>query len=852
MFGTRFTLEVRPRLPKRLERLRELADNLLYSWDRRVRGLFYRLDRELWHSSNHNPKVFLRRVSQRRLEEAADDRVFMEEYNRVCSAFDTYMQDHVQSDVRLLFDPKRDLVAYFCLEFGFHESLPLYSGGLGILAGDHCKAASDLGLPFVAVGLLYRQGYFTQTIDNHGSQIAHYTPTHFEDLPITPAVDSEGREAHVHLDLPGRQIEIKVWRAQAGRITLYLLDTDLASNDEQDRRITYQLYGGDRDNRIQQELVLGVGGTRALRALGIEPSVWHINEGHAAFQILERCREYHRGGMGFEAALELAAAHTVFTTHTPVPAGHDVFDHETIKRYFKDQLSAYGTNLERLLELGSSPGNQGGFNMTALALRGSRFHNGVSKIHGEVASRMEGYCWPQIPHAENPLGHITNGVHVPTFLALQWSSLFDLQFSAEWRNQLLNHDYWQRLDEIADHNFWSVRQLLKSDLLTEVKRRATRRYRRCGCSQAQLDRLTRYLSPDHTDTLVLGFARRFATYKRAALLFQDPQRLARLLNDPQRPVVLIFAGKAHPQDLPGQQLIHTIHDYSMRPEFEGRIVLLEGYDLALARKMVVGVDVWINTPEHPLEASGTSGEKAGINGALNLSVLDGWWAEAYDGTNGWGITPHDPHLDINLRNREEGGELIELLEHEVIPLYFKRNGHGFSDGWIERSKNSMKTLIPEYNAQRMVMDYVMQYYGPANLQYQTLSANGGEPATQLAAWKQRILKAWPQVAIRRIDEVREFIIAGDALPIEVGVQLGDLTAEDMIVECLIGQELDNGHFVTQSHFPLQEHGTNDQGETVFHLELTPNLPGLQHYKIRVYPYHTLLSHPLEMGRMIWL
>lgn len=852
MSATRFSLEVRPRIPQKLERLRELADNLLYSWDRRVRGLFYRLDRNLWHSCNHNPKVFLRRVSQRRLEEAAEDRVFMEEYNRVLSAFDTYLQDHIQTDVRLLFDPKSDLVAYFCLEFGFHESVPLYSGGLGILAGDHCKAASDLGLPFVAVGLLYRQGFFNQTIDEHGSQIAHYTPTHFDDVPIRPARDAGGAEVHVQVEILGRTVEVKVWRAQTGRLVLYLLDTDLPVNSDEDRRITYQLYGGNADVRIQQEMVLGIGGTRALRALGTRPTVWHINEGHAAFLILERCREWHDNGLDFASALELVAATTVFTTHTPVPAGHDVFPHDQMRRYFKNYVRSVGADIEQLLGLGTSPGNQGGFNMTALALRGSRYHNGVSAIHGRVASRMEGYCWPEIPHRENPLGYITNGIHVPTFLALRWSTQFDLQFSAEWRNQLLNHEYWQSLDDIPDHNFWSIRQLLKSELLSHAHRRCVRRYRRNGCSEAQIARLTRFLTPDNTDVLVLGFARRFATYKRATLLFQDPQRLARLLNDPKRPVVLVFAGKAHPQDLPGQQLIHTIHEYSLRPEFEGRIVLLEGYDLALARKLVTGVDVWINTPEHPLEASGTSGQKAGINGVLNLSVLDGWWAEGYNGSNGWAITPHDPHFDLEFRNREEGGELIDILENEVIPLYFSRNGHGFSEGWVRRSKESMKTLIPQYNSQRMVMDYVMQYYGPANLQHQALTQNDAQPARNLAAWKSRIAAAWPNVRIRRLDEAREFILAGDTLPIQVAVSLNGLEPEDVMVECLLGTEDESGEFAVQSHFPLQACGKNERGETLFRSDITPTLAGLQHYQVRIYPDHELLSHPFELGCMRWL
>ncbi len=852
MHGTRFSIEVQPRVPDKLNRLHELANNLIYSWDRRIRGLFYRLDRKLWHSSNHSPKVFLRRVSQRRLEQAAEDRVFMEEYNRVLSAFDTYMQDHMQSDIGLLFDQAHDLVAYFCFEFGLHESVPLYSGGLGILAGDHCKAASDLGLPFVAVGLLYRQGYFRQTIDGHGSQIAHYAPTRFEDLPIEPARDGSRQDVIVQVNILDRRVEAKVWRARVGRIELILLDTDLPQNGEKDRRITYQLYGGDTEHRIQQEIVLGVGGTRALRALGIQPTVWHINEGHPAFQILERCREHHAAGMDFDSALELVAAHTVFTTHTPVPAGHDVFDQNLFRRYFSRSADEYGVALERLLELGSSPGNQGGFNMTALALRGSRYHNGVSAIHGGVASRMEGYCWPQIPHRENPLGHITNGVHVPTFLALQWSTLLDLQFSAEWRNQLLNRDYWQRIDTIPDHNFWSVRQLLKSELLQHVHRRCVRRHRRNGCSQAQIERLTRFLTPDNTDVLVLGFARRFATYKRATLLFRDPARLARLLSDAQRPVVLIFAGKAHPQDLPGQQLIHTIHEYSMRSEYEGRLILIEDYDLALARKMVTGVDVWINTPEHPLEASGTSGQKAGINGVLNLSVLDGWWAEGYEGENGWAITPHDPHFDAEFRHGEEGRELLDLLENKVIPSYFKRNGHGFSESWIRRSKESMKSLIPQFNAQRMVMDYAMQFYGPANHQFRALTADGARPAHELAGWKKRVLAAWPGIRIHRTDHAPNAIGAGETLPIEVAVRMNGLDVADVVVECLLGQEDEHGEFHTQSHHPLSAVAEGAGEETTFRIDLAPSLPGLQHYKIRVYPYHGLLSHPFELGCMVWL
>ena len=607
MSGTRFSLEVQPRIPDSLKRLEELANDLFYSWDRQVRRLFTRLDKELWGTSSHNPKTFLRRVSQQRLEEAAEDRVFMEDYDRVLSAYDTYLAQGTHPDVQDYLDPEEDLIAYFCAEFGFHESLPIYSGGLGILAGDHCKAASDLGIPFVAIGILYRQGYFTQTIDEHGNQVAHYTPTDFQQLPLEQVTDAAGKPLVVDVDIQDRKVLLHVWKARAGHITLYLLDSDLEENQDHDRVITYQLYGGDKSTRIQQEIVLGIGGVRALRALGISPTVWHINEGHSAFQILERCRECVTRGHDFPTALELVAASTVFTTHTPVAAGHDIFDHDLISGYFRDYIGELGIDMQRFLQLGSTPGNPGTFNQTALALRGSRFHNGVSRIHGGVASKMEGYVWPQVPHDENPIKYVTNGVHLPTFLAREWSNLYDMRFGRAWRDELLNAEYWDRIDEVPDHSYWSLRQSLKAELLDNVLQRALLQYRRNGCSEALMERLTRNLVAGESDILTIGFARRFATYKRATLLFSDPERLKRLVNDPDRPVLLIFAGKAHPHDVPGQELIRTIHQYAFDPEFMGKIMMIEGYDLALARKLVTGVDVWLNTPEYPLEASGTSG-----------------------------------------------------------------------------------------------------------------------------------------------------------------------------------------------------------------------------------------------------
>ncbi|HKJ87475.1 MAG TPA: alpha-glucan family phosphorylase, partial [Gammaproteobacteria bacterium] len=453
MPGTRYRLEVQPRIPENLARLRGLANDLKYTWDRRIRGLFYQLDHELWDACGHNPKVFLRRVSQARLERAARDRVFLEEYNRVLSSLDSYYKEPMRTEFQEHLSPEKDFIVYFCAEFGFHESLPLYSGGLGILAGDLVKAASDMHLPMVAVGILYRQGYFVQTIDAEGNQVAHYSPTDFSELPIEPVLDEKGAEVHVSVPMPGREVQIRVWRARLGEVSILLLDTDLPENGEDDRGITYQLYGGDNNVRIQQEIVLGIGGVRALRALGQTPSVWHVNEGHAAFQALERCREYVAGGLDLDSALERTASATVFTTHTPVPAGHDVFDPQLMTTYFGSFAEeGLDTSMERLLELGQGDSN-GGFNMTALAMRTSRYQNGVSRIHGSVASKMEAYIWPEVPEQENPIGYVTNGVHVPTFLAREWVSFFDLHFGGQWRSELLNEGFWKGMDQIQDHSF---------------------------------------------------------------------------------------------------------------------------------------------------------------------------------------------------------------------------------------------------------------------------------------------------------------------------------------------------------------------------------------------------------------
>ncbi|MGA7980632.1 MAG: alpha-glucan family phosphorylase [Chromatiaceae bacterium] len=857
MPATRFHVEIRPVLPERLRRLEELANDLYFTWERGVRQLFAHLDQECWDHCGHNPKVFLRRVPQRKLEAAANDPILLAEYRRVLSAYDTYMEDSSRTESDRFLDRERDLVAYFSAEFGFHQSIPIYAGGLGILAADYCKAMSNLWVPFVGVGMLYRQGYFTQRILCHGEQVADYPYTEATDLPVTPAVDSSGEEVRVQVGLPGRSVQLRVWEAKAGHIRLFLLDSDVPENEPEDRAITHQLYGGDINTRIHQEMVLGIGGVRTMRALGLNPTVWHINEGHAAFLILERCREHAVGGLDFRSAAELVAANTVFTTHTPVPAGHDVFDAQLMRTHFSDFLAQVGADESDLLSLGASPRQPHGFNMTSLALRCSRFHNGVSRIHGRVASQMESYIWPQVPPHENSIGHVTNGVDIDTFLGRSWVALFDMYMGGGWRAKLTDAHFWKGfIDSIPNHVYLSVRQILKSEMLESARRRAVVQYKRSNCTDSVIEQIIRRLRPQNLDTLVIGFARRFATYKRASLLFQNLDRLARILNDPERPVLFIFAGKAHPNDLPGQSLIRQVFEMSMRPELLGKIILLEDYNLSLARDLMPGVDVWLNVPEYPKEACGTSGMKAAANGAINLSVLDGWWGEAYDGENGWAIAPR-PEADAQTRDRQEAEELLNLLERQVIPLYYKRNAEGEPEEWVLRSKASMKSVLPNYNSIRMAVDYLRGYYGPARDHGRSLWEEDAAGARELAQWKQRVAAAWDGVRIRLANAPPDAVTAGNPIRVEVAVDLNGLAPEDVVVECVIGRLSELGDFLPAHQIAFKATKRATETEQTYRIDLASaasELPmeGLQHYEVRVYPHHPLQAHPFECGCMLWL
>lgn len=865
-----FTLEVTPVLPEALKRLEELANNLWYSWNIQARTLFERLDEELWIRLGHNPKLFLRNVDQVRLQKAATDPLFLNAYQQVLSGYDSYHQSKDRrNEAKQLADD--DLIVYFCAEYGFHESLPIYSGGLGILAGDHCKTASDMRLPFVAIGLFYHQGYFSQLIDGDGNQIATHNTNDPQHLPITPVQDEGGQDIFIDIKIGETPVFAKVWKVQVGHINLYLLDTNVAQNNEHDRAITYQLYGGDQHTRIKQEIVLGIGGARLLRRLGITPTIWHINEGHAAFLILERVRERMNEGQSFETALEAVAANTVFTTHTPVPAGHDHFSQQQMMDYL-GSYSHHDLKLskEAFLALGCWPNDDPDFNMTTLAVQGSRYMNGVSRIHGSISSEICAKFWPEISAAENPVRYVTNGVHVSSMLAREWNSLFDETLGVEWRDNQSNTEFWQRIENIPDQQFWNVRQTVKSRMLKVIRLVLTSQHLRHQISETHLDRLLKFVDPDNPNILTIGFARRFATYKRASLLLNDIDRLRTILTDTDRPVVFIFAGKAHPADRPGQDLLKHLYQISNEPDFMGKILVVQSYDLALSRRLVSGVDVWLNNPVYPEEASGTSGMKVAINGGINLSVLDGWWPEAYDGENGWAIKPSPHNENVSLRDYEDARTLYEILQDEVIPLYYERGQSGYSPGWVKTAKHSLATVLPNFNTMRMLNDYLDKFYLPASRQGRRLNSNNYAKAQELAQWKGLVRAKWAGVQARLLTgpQTQQFTY-GEPITIQVAVRLNELQPTDLTVELQLSRKVYHPEILVPTQQDLQniwldnktttvsykfepQHPLHDSGEYLYSLTFKPDLCGGLSYRIRMFPLHELQADPHIMGMMRWI
>jgi starch phosphorylase len=656
-------------------------------------------------------------------------------------------------------------------------------------------------------------------------------------------------ELRIQVELPGRIVVLRVWHVRAGHVDLYFLDADVPPNSGEDRGITYRLYGGDRAIRIEQELVLGIGGARVLAALNIEPAVWHINEGHAAFLILERARRAAKGGVDFATAVESVAGNTVFTTHTAVPAGHDRFELEMMQRYFAAYCSDVGIEMSQLLALGC-PAPGASFDMTTLAIRGSRFHNAVSRIHAAVTAKMLQELWPQIPAEENPIDYVTNAVHVPTFLAPEWAAAFDRYLGDDWDQRLHEPQCIECLRQMPDEEFWKTHQALKSQMLQLVRNRVTAMHMRNHGSETHLTRLLRYADPDHPSVLTIGFARRFATYKRAGLLLADLDWLRQILGRQDRPVLFIFAGKAHPADIPGQDVIREIARIARMPEFEGKILLLEGYDLSIARRLVSGVDVWLNNPVFPLEASGTSGMKAGMNGVLNLSVLDGWWAEGYERGNGWGIKPVGENFKDDTRDREEAHTLYELLQDEVIPMYYERNGEGWPRAWINMARQSIITLLPRFGATRMVGEYANKLYLPAARRASGQAARTAL-ARELTQWKTRVREAWPRVTLSRPVASGIQLKFGEALQLEVEADLAGLQANDLQVEFLLERPSRESEGVDQQAQFFTPSGNTTSGKQRYTLSLAPEFCGNLHYYVRAYPYHKRLAHRFELGLMIW-
>lgn len=847
------TLSVLPILPERLGRLRELAHNLWWSWTPEAVALFAELGGALWDELEHNPVHMLAVISQQRLEEKATDEGFVKRLQGVLKAFDAYMKPRSTWYTKHHGAAKKACIAYFSAEFGLHECLPIYSGGLGILSGDHCKSASDLGLPFVGVGLLYNQGYFRQLISSKGNQEAVYERLKFSLLPISEARDASGEPVVIAVEMPDRTLHAKVWKVQVGRIPVYLLDTDIPSNSSEDRRLSSQLYGGDRDMRISQEIILGIGGIIALQALGLEPTVCHMNEGHSAFLSLARIRErMHRDGLSFAAALEATAGGAVFTTHTPVPAGHDAFSYEMMERYFARFNASIGLSLHRLLALGQAPNERHpSFSMTVLALQGSRHANGVSKLHGVVSRELWRDMWPGFSDAEQPIGHITNGVHTASWMAPELQRALDqASKGTTWRDNPRDPQGWTApLDAIPNEQLWNLHMQLKNQMLDCVRERVRRRRVRLGRSNSNIRAASTLLDPK---ALTIGFARRFATYKRATLLFEDLERMARILHDIERPVQILFAGKAHPADEPGKDFIRKLYELSRESEFLGKVIVVEGYDINLARHLVSGVDLWLNNPRRPLEACGTSGQKAAMNGVINCSVLDGWWDEGYNGDNGWTVGERRNYTNLDEQDEADASSLYDVLETEIIPLYFDRDAKGVPQGWVRKMKESMASAGPAFNTHRMLADYTEELYLPAHHRTMHLAADDFAAARRLTEWKDRVRTLWHQVHLEAQAPQASEAHVGETLHFRAEAHLGNLDVDDVAVELFVVETVD-GELGTPQVIDMKpsRKRAGQHGGVVYEASYTLVSNGNYSFGVRAVPSHSDLTHRREMGLVCW-
>ncbi len=847
-------ITVNPQLPKRIEKLSEISNNLWWSWNTEFLRLFKKIDKDLWETCEKNPVKFLKRVSQDRLEAAATNTEFLKEYDRLAKEFDDYVISKNTWFSNKYPENKKDLIAYFSAEYGLDQTIPIYSGGLGILSGDHLKSASDLGIPLVAVGLLYKNGYFHQKINGYGDQETEYNNIELSDLPINPVKDENGEELKINVKFEKRKVYLKVWQINVGRIKLYLLDSDIDENSPEDREVTLKLYGGDQEMRIKQEIVLGMGGTNLLtRALGLNPTVYHMNEGHSAFLILELIKNIIKEKkVSFEVAKDIASSKTVFTTHTPVPAGNDIFPIALVEKYFKEFWPRLNLDREEFLKLGMKPCTElePGFNMGILALKVAGKKNGVSKLHGAVSRELFGDVWPEIAANESPITYVTNGIHTCSWLAPSLKELYNKYLIPYWQDNIHQDEVWKNINNIPNRELWGIHQQRKQKLLELVKESTTNRLRRSGYSYEEINDITSKLN---ANALTIGFARRFATYKRATLIFKDLERITQILNNADRPVQLIFAGKAHPADKEGQDLIKRIHEISMMPQFKGKIFLLENYNIAMSRYLVSGVDVWLNNPRRPMEASGTSGQKASVNGVINFSVLDGWWAEGYNQENGWTIGTNAEFTSYEEQDIADSQSMYRTLEEKIIPTYYEKDENGISEKWMRIMKNSITSTGGKYSTSRMLVDYTNNLYMPlCNLTkkyYENI-----DNVAEFNLWKKNLYTNWKDIKITQKNNLNNITMdAGNNIEVKCEVQLPNIDVNNITAQCYYGKILDNGIVENVSIIPMKLSDSDEENkvyEYTARIELKTG--GNYGYTFRVMPKHEMLLDSENLNLVKWI
>ena len=848
-------ITVNPQLPKRVGELLDIANNLWWSWNSEFLRLFKEIDSDLWETVGKNPVKFLKLVSQDKLEDIAKDEEFLAKYDEVVNHFNSYMQTKETWFSKNYPNNANDLIAYFSAEYGIDEIIPIYSGGLGILSGDHLKSASDLGLPFVAVGLLYKNGYFNQKIDGYGTQKTEYTNIDLDNLPILPVKDENGEDLIIDIDFPDRKLYLKIWKIVVGRISLYLMDSDIDKNIAEDRVVTLRLYGGDQEMRIRQEIVLGMAGIKLLRRLGLKPSVYHMNEGHSAFLTLEVIKDVmEEKQVSFEVAKSMCSAKTVFTTHTPVPAGNDIFPIELMDKYFSNFWPKLGISREDFLRLGmkNTQGLEQGFNMGMLALRIAGKKNGVSKLHGAVSRRLFSDVWPNIAPDESPIEYVTNGIHTCSWLAPSMKKLFNQYLKPYWQDNIQDDETWNDIKNIPNKELWDTHTDRKKKLCALVKNNITTRLKSSGYNYEEINEIVSKLNPN---ALTIGFARRFATYKRATLIFRDLERLTQLLNNPERPVQLIFAGKAHPADKEGQDLIKYIHEVSMKPQFKGKIFLLENYNIAMSRYLISGVDVWLNNPRRPMEASGTSGQKASVNGVINFSVLDGWWAEGYNQKNGWTIGDNTEYQSYEEQDIADSESLYNTLENKIIPLYYEnKKEDGVSDKWMEMFKNSIISTGGRYSTSRMVIDYTRDYYMElANLSknhYQNL-----DEVIDFTNWKKNMYASWKDIKITQNNNLDNITIdAGNQIEVHCIVNLPEnIDCNSIRTEVYYGKILENGIMEQIQTVPMNLIEQDDENRTYkYSAKIELKTGGNYGYTFRVMPQTAMMLDTANLDLIQWV